>query len=230
MLSYLASTGGTSEHLTVMVGKVEALKAEGIHRLVKENKDIRLHAVSCEKTYRWVEEGVIDNAASVITLQFLALHHESSEKEWARLMIERYTPDFPEMMGLYETNFAQLAGCFRRLMRWRNRRLSGACRQLPPDYSGVNPYTTLVEITQTSPVTSYWSLPLMTVRLYHDAMVAEVCFSQQISRFKASYASPNKKLHQHDEKHRINQFLADWLRYMFGIWCHGGSCSLGRFR
>ena len=42
---------------------------------------------------------------------------------------------------------------------------------------------------------------------------AEVCSSQQIFRFKALYDYPNKKLHQRDEKHQINQFLADWLRY-----------------
>ncbi|AHF78590.1 Putative ADP-ribose pyrophosphatase [Sodalis praecaptivus] len=83
MLSYLASPGGTSERLTVMVGEVDALKAEGIHGLVEENEDIRLHAVSREQAYRWVEEGVIDNAASVIALQWLALHHESLRKEWA---------------------------------------------------------------------------------------------------------------------------------------------------
>ncbi|MDD0441623.1 DUF1249 domain-containing protein, partial [Shigella sonnei] len=35
----------------------------------------------------------------------------------------------------------------------------------------------------------------------------------QIFRFKARYDYPNKKLHQRDEKHQINQFLADWLRY-----------------
>ncbi len=34
----------------------------------------------------------------------------------------------------------------------------------------------------------------MTVRLYHDAMVAEVCSSQQIFRFKARYDYPNKKV------------------------------------
>lgn len=83
MLSYLASPGGTSERLTVMVGEVDALKAQGIHGLVEENEDIRLHAVSREQAYRWVEEGVIDNAASVIALQWLALHHESLRKEWA---------------------------------------------------------------------------------------------------------------------------------------------------
>ncbi|OZI14625.1 ADP-ribose diphosphatase [Sodalis-like symbiont of Philaenus spumarius] len=83
MLSYLASPGGTSERLTVMVGEVDALKAEGIHGLVEENEDIRLHAISREQAYRWVEEGVIDNAASIIALQWLALHHESLQKEWA---------------------------------------------------------------------------------------------------------------------------------------------------
>lgn len=53
-------------------------------------------------------------------------------------------------------------------------------------------YTTLVAIEQTAPSVSYWSLPSMTVRLYHDAMVAEVCSSQQIFRFKARYDYPNK--------------------------------------
>lgn len=62
---------------------MDALKAQGIHGLVEENEDIRLHAVSREQAYRWVEEGVIDNAASVIALQWLALHHESLRKEWA---------------------------------------------------------------------------------------------------------------------------------------------------
>ena len=83
MLSYLASPGGTSERLTVMAGEVDAALAEGIHGLVEENEDIRLHVVSREQAYRWVEEGVIDNAATVIALQWLALHHESLRKEWA---------------------------------------------------------------------------------------------------------------------------------------------------
>ena len=43
--------------------------------------------------------------------------------------------------------------------------------------------------------------------------LCETNFAQQIFRFKARYDYPNKKLHQRDEKHQINQFLADWLRY-----------------
>ena len=83
VLSYLASPGGTSERLSLMVGEVDATTAEGIHGLEEEHEDIRVHVVSREQAYRWVEEGAIDNAASVIALQWLALHHESLRKEWA---------------------------------------------------------------------------------------------------------------------------------------------------
>ncbi|PIJ49478.1 hypothetical protein BL250_12940 [Erwinia sp. OLTSP20] len=129
-------------------------------------------------------------------------------------MNKRYIPDFPEMMRLCETNFAQL----RRLLPREEQtgalidyQVNGACYRLT--IQEATRYTTLVEIRQTAPAVSYWSLPSMSVRLYHDALVAEVCSTQQIYRFKARYDYPNKKLHQRDEKHQINQFLADWLRY-----------------
>uniref|UniRef100_A8GJS1 ADP-ribose pyrophosphatase n=1 Tax=Serratia proteamaculans (strain 568) TaxID=399741 RepID=A8GJS1_SERP5 len=83
VLSYLASPGGTSERLSIMVGEVDATTAVGIHGLEEEHEDIRVHVVSREQAYGWVEEGAIDNAASVIALQWLALHHESLRKEWA---------------------------------------------------------------------------------------------------------------------------------------------------
>ena len=82
VLSYLASPGGTSERVSIMVGEIDAEKASGIHGLPEEHEDIRVHVVSRDQAYRWVEEGVIDNAASVIALQWLALHHESLRREW----------------------------------------------------------------------------------------------------------------------------------------------------
>ncbi|MCT4702616.1 ADP-ribose diphosphatase [Enterobacteriaceae bacterium H20N1] len=82
VLSYLASPGGTSERLSVLVGEVDATTAEGIHGLVDENEDIRVHVVSREKAYQLVEEGFIDNAASVIALQWLQLHYEKLRIEW----------------------------------------------------------------------------------------------------------------------------------------------------
>lgn len=131
-------------------------------------------------------------------------------------MTRRYVPDFPEMMRLCETNFAQL----RRLLP----RNDEAGETVTYQVKGVSysitiiestHYTNLIEIKQMTPDVSYWGLPSMQVRLYYDAMAAEVCSTQQIYRFKARYDYPNKKLHQRDEKHQINQFLADWLRYCF---------------
>jgi len=102
--------------------------------------------------------------------------------------MKRYVPDFPEMMRVCETNFAQL----RRLLPKEDRvgesmayQVNGASYLITIQES--TRYTTLVEIRQTAPAVSYWSLPSMSVRLYHDAMVAEVCSTQQIYRFKARY-------------------------------------------
>ncbi|MEH2920703.1 ADP-ribose diphosphatase [Samsonia erythrinae] len=83
IINYLASPGGTSERLAVMVGEVDTRTAKGIHGLAEENEDIRVHVVSREQSYQWVEEGVVDNAASVIALQWLALHHEELKRAWA---------------------------------------------------------------------------------------------------------------------------------------------------
>ncbi|EIZ8954869.1 ADP-ribose diphosphatase [Cronobacter sakazakii] len=81
-MSYLASPGGTSERLSLMVGEMDATTAQGIHGLADENEDIRVHVVSREQAYQWVEEGRIDNAASVIALQWLQLHYQALRNEW----------------------------------------------------------------------------------------------------------------------------------------------------
>jgi len=84
VLSYLASPGGTTERSSIMVGEVDATTAKGIHGLADENEDIRVHVVSREQAYQWVEEGKIDNAASVIALQWLQLHYQTLRHEWKK--------------------------------------------------------------------------------------------------------------------------------------------------
>ncbi|HAV1593124.1 TPA: ADP-ribose diphosphatase [Enterobacter hormaechei subsp. xiangfangensis] len=84
VLSYLASPGGTTERSSIMVGEVDATTAEGIHGLADENEDIRVHVVSRELAYQLVEEGKIDNAASVIALQWLQLHYQTLRHEWKK--------------------------------------------------------------------------------------------------------------------------------------------------
>lgn len=81
-LSYLSSPGGTTERMHIFVGEVDATTASGVHGLEGEHEDIRVLVVSREQAYQWVEEGIIDNAASVIAIQWLALHHEKLRKKW----------------------------------------------------------------------------------------------------------------------------------------------------
>ncbi|MGY5744001.1 DUF1249 domain-containing protein [Vibrio cincinnatiensis] len=76
----------------------------------------------------------------------------------------------------------------------------------------VTKYTTLVEICQSDDI-SIFPLPTMSVRLYHDARVAEVCASEQLGRVDARYDYPNDKMVQKDEKAQVNRFLGDWLTF-----------------
>lgn len=82
VLSYLVSPGGTSERISIMVGEVDSNAAQGIHGLAEEGEDIKVHVVSREQAYRWLEEGVIDNAASIISLQWLQLNYRQLQQEW----------------------------------------------------------------------------------------------------------------------------------------------------
>ena len=81
-ISYLVSPGGSTERIEVYVGEVDASQAEGIHGLAEEGEDIRVHVVSREQAYAWLKEGRIDNAASVIALQWLALNHGELQARW----------------------------------------------------------------------------------------------------------------------------------------------------
>jgi len=82
VISYLASPGGNSERLMIYVGEVDATQAKGTHGLAEENEDILVHVVSRALAYQWVEEGKIDNAATIIALQWLELHYKQLCNEW----------------------------------------------------------------------------------------------------------------------------------------------------
>lgn len=128
------------------------------------------------------------------------------------------------MMRLYETNYAQL----RRLMPRTNRVGDEASFQIDLmtyriEIVESTRYTNLVVIQQVEPTVSYWGMPELKVRLYHDALTAEVCAAQRVHRFKARFDYPKQIVFQSDEKHQINQFLSDWLKNCL---MHGTSSAL----
>ncbi|CEO40370.1 ADP-ribose diphosphatase [Photobacterium kishitanii] len=73
---YLSSSGGCSEVLDIFISEVDSRLAQGIHGVASESEDIRVHVVSRNQAYQWLESGKIENAATIIALQWLQLHYQ----------------------------------------------------------------------------------------------------------------------------------------------------------
>ncbi len=77
-----------------------------------------------------------------------------------------------------------------------------------------SPYTTTLQLSQV-PVSSssHWlHMPRLTVRMYHDAKLAEVLAWEGHKRLRPRYEYPNQAMYHSDEKLQINQFLGEWLK------------------
>lgn len=77
-----------------------------------------------------------------------------------------------------------------------------------------SPYTTTLQLSQASvSVASTWlHMPRLTVRMYHDAKLAEVLAWEGHKRLRPRYEYPNQAMYHADEKLQINQFLGEWLK------------------
>ena len=115
---------------------------------------------------------------------------------------------------LYETNYGKLLRLFRTV--------PGVCHRinhptglrfeiaLKEDHR----YTSVVEVIVALNTQSALTLNLtMTVRMYHDAKVAEVVNCSGQGTFEPEYGYPNKSMLQRDEKRQINQLLGEWLDF-----------------
>lgn len=74
-------------------------------------------------------------------------------------------------------------------------------------------YTSTLEMSQKSQSGFEFMRPVVQVRLYHDAKMAEVLSAQNIGSLKPSYRYPNIKMYQKNEKEMVNLFLAEWLQF-----------------
>jgi hypothetical protein len=74
-------------------------------------------------------------------------------------------------------------------------------------------YTSTLEMSQKNQMGYEFLRPVVQVRLYHDAKMAEVISAQNIGSLKPSYQYPNTKMYQKNEKEMVNLFLAEWLQF-----------------
>ncbi|MBQ4813510.1 ADP-ribose diphosphatase [Pseudoalteromonas luteoviolacea] len=75
MRSYLSSPGGSTERLYLYLAQVDLSEhVSGIFGLAEEGEDIKTHVLSFDEAMARLESEEIDNAATVISLQWLALN------------------------------------------------------------------------------------------------------------------------------------------------------------
>ena len=74
-------------------------------------------------------------------------------------------------------------------------------------------FTSTLEMSQQTQLNYEFLRPIVKVRLYHDAKMAEVISAQNIGSLEPSYRYPNTKMYQKNEKEMVNLFLAEWLQF-----------------
>ena len=132
--------------------------------------------------------------------------------------VQKYRPSLSGLMNLCDINYMlmlRLLADKEQVGESRSFFISDfLCYQL--EVNEVTRYTSLITIRQDATVMgehlTQWFSPMMVVRLYHDARMAEVVKSQDIGRIKPRYDYPNHQMHQPDEKQQTNQFLKEWLQ------------------
>ncbi|WP_241968791.1 NUDIX domain-containing protein [Idiomarina tyrosinivorans] len=75
-LSYLSSPGGTTERIHIYIADVDASHGHKLAGLDAEHEDIKVHRLARTVVMDMLEQGKIDNAASVIGLQWFQLHQQ----------------------------------------------------------------------------------------------------------------------------------------------------------
>jgi uncharacterized protein len=129
---------------------------------------------------------------------------------------KRYRVDLPELISQGEENYARLMGLMRTLGDDDQVRLVvGEAGERVLDVKVLERcrYTTELSLQQDT-LHALLPGPSLTVRLYHDARLAEVTAADQFRRVAARHDYPNPSMHQPDEKQQWNRFLGEWLRHV----------------
>jgi len=80
---YFSSPGGSSEFFHLYCGRVNSDGAGGIYGLENEGEDIRAHVFSVDDAMALMASGKINNAHTLIALQWLQLNKRDVQRQWA---------------------------------------------------------------------------------------------------------------------------------------------------
>ena len=79
---YLVSPGGTNERISLYCARVNSTDMGGLYGLETEGEDIRVQVLPCNQVFDMVADGRIDNAPSIIALQWLQLNRDDLKQRW----------------------------------------------------------------------------------------------------------------------------------------------------
>jgi len=79
---YYVSPGGTTEQCVLYCAQVDSAGAGGVFGLEHEFEDILVEAVDLQQARRWLEDGTINSAASIIGLQWILLNRDRLREQW----------------------------------------------------------------------------------------------------------------------------------------------------
>jgi ADP-ribose pyrophosphatase len=83
MLSYQSSPGGSTERIHLVLARLTEPVESGVYGLASEQEDIKVHSLPRQAAMQLLQAGKIDNAATVIALQWLALNLAEVKARWA---------------------------------------------------------------------------------------------------------------------------------------------------
>ena len=79
---YYNSPGVTNEKITVFCGRFDSTTAGGVYGLDEEHEDIEVQLLDYDEAIRMLEGGEINNAMTLVALQWLQLHHQDLLDRW----------------------------------------------------------------------------------------------------------------------------------------------------
>ncbi|WP_422381953.1 NUDIX domain-containing protein [Marinicellulosiphila megalodicopiae] len=79
---YQSSPGGTNETIHLFIAQVDSNTAFGTHGLEAESEDIKVVVLQKQAAFDMINQGKINNASTLISLQWLIINEEKIRKLW----------------------------------------------------------------------------------------------------------------------------------------------------
>lgn len=77
-----SSPGGSSEQVSLFFARTDSSGISGIHGLDEEGEDIKVHVVSSQQAFDWLDSGRIDSAMPIIALQWFRINYQRIREQW----------------------------------------------------------------------------------------------------------------------------------------------------